>query len=205
MPIVMNVHQNQGHQFKNIAIPYTDGVRGIQVVANMEKAIQSGGKSIVTEIEKSITLNLIDTAWKEHLRNMDDLKDSVQAASFEQKDPLVQYKIKAYELFKQLMSNINRSVTSFLSKGTIPIAEPSEVQEATEQTSHQPRYVTDARDKDELLVEEVKSPLTQKPIMSPHVQRQPPMPRMRNIKIGRNHSCPCGSGRKYKNCHGKGL
>ncbi len=198
MPLIQDVHREQGAQFSNIAIPYTDGWRTLQLVVPMEQAIASEGATMHTEVEKGITLSLIDTAWKEHLRNMDELKDKVQSASFEQKDPLVIYKIQAFDLFKQLIGQINRDVVSFLSKGTIPLFEEEDIQEAAPQPKKQEYFID--RNGDDSDYEEIQQRSQSQPQQQ---QRQQPI--RNEVKVGRNDACPCGNGKKFKNCHGKGV
>ncbi len=197
-PIVKNVYENEGHRYKYIALPITDGSkRQLQISADLKDAVETRGKSIIRDIEKAVSLALIDENWKEHLRNMDELKESVQAASFEQKDPLVVYKMEAYELFEQLVYRINYDVTAFLSKGKLLINEPNEVREARTQKTDLSKVRANrggggaASDAARAAAEGVSNQQKQET-----VRRQDP-------KIGRNDPCPCGSGKKYKHCHGR--
>src|SRR5690606_2396991 len=120
--VIRNVYEQEGHRYKRIAIPFTDGRKhALPVSADLKEAIDTNGKSVTTDIEKAVTLMLIDDHWKEHLRHMDELKESSQAASFEQKDPLVIYKMEAYDLFENLVFKINRDVCSYLSRGSLLI------------------------------------------------------------------------------------
>ncbi len=128
-PVIKDVYENQP-QFENIAIPITDGIKTMNVVANLKKSYESGGKEVILSIEKGITLAMIDDAWKEHLREMDELKQSVQNATYEQKDPLLIYKFEAFELFKKMIGNINEEITSFLIRGKLPLQDASSVREA---------------------------------------------------------------------------
>jgi preprotein translocase subunit SecA len=128
-PVIKDVYENQ-QQYENIAIPITDGIKTMNVVANLKKSYESGGKEIILSIEKGITLAMIDDAWKEHLREMDDLKQSVQNAAYEQKDPLLIYKFEAFELFKKMIGEINVEITSFLIRGKLPLQDASSVREA---------------------------------------------------------------------------
>jgi preprotein translocase subunit SecA len=120
LPVIMNVHQTQGDQFKNIEIPLSDGRRGLPIVVDMEEAIAKGGKTIRLELEKSTTLAMIDAEWKDHLREMDDLRQSVQNAVYEQKDPLLIYKFESFKLFEQMMDKVNREIVSFLFRANLP-------------------------------------------------------------------------------------
>ena len=197
-PAIKNVYEQEGNRYKRIAIPFGDGVeRHLPLSANIEEAVQTQGKSIMRELEKTATLAIIDEKWKEHLRNMDELKDAVQSASFEQKDPLVVYKMEAFNLFEQLIYDINESVTSFLAKGTLRTADGRELKQAREQRPpaqklRTSRPGTDAQAKAaRAAAEGVSRP--SKPVT---VKRSQP-------KVGRNAPCPCGSGKKYKHCHGK--
>ncbi len=200
-PMVQNIFQNEGHRYKRVALPFTDGIKSITVGVDLKEGTESGGKTIMRDIEKTITLALIDEQWKEHLRNMDELKDSVQGASFEQKDPLVIYKMEAYNLFENLIYKINTEVVSFLSKGTVPIQvqeAPQQIQEARErrtdfsqaQTNREPETETQRAARQ--AAENISS--TSSSVKAPVVRTHP--------KVGRNEPCPCGSGKKYKNCHG---
>ena len=197
-PAIKNVYEQEGNRYKRIAIPFGDGVeRHLPLSADIEEAVQTQGKSIMRELEKTATLAIIDEKWKEHLRSMDELKDAVQSASFEQKDPLVVYKMEAFNLFEQLIYDINESVTSFLAKGTLRTADGRELKQAREQRPpaqklRTSRPGTDAQAKAaRAAAEGVSRP--SKPVT---VKRSQP-------KVGRNAPCPCGSGKKYKHCHGK--
>jgi preprotein translocase subunit SecA len=128
-PVIEDVYTNQP-QYENIAIPITDGAKTMQVVANLKKSHENGGKEVILSIEKGITLAMIDEAWKEHLRELDDLKQSVQNVTYEQKDPLVIYKLESFELFRSMLNKVNKEITSFLVKGKLPIQDASAVQEA---------------------------------------------------------------------------
>jgi preprotein translocase subunit SecA len=197
LPTIKNVFETEGERYKNIAIPFTDGKKGLNLVVNLEEAVGSDGGAIVTELEKGITLALIDDNWKEHLRSMDELKDASFAAQFEQKDPLVVYKKEAYDLFKEFVSDVNREVTNFLLKGTIQLASPDDVKEAraprravsnktkTNRTDEQPQGIPEGASGGGEAARKVET-----------MKREQP-------KVGRNEPCPCGSGKKFKQCHGK--
>ena len=188
-PVVKNVLENDT-RYENIAIPVTDGIKSMQAVANLKKAFDDKGKEVVLSIEKSIVLGMIDNAWKEHLREMDDLKQSVQNAAYEQKDPLLIYKFESFELFKAMMMRTNKEIISFLIKCDVPMRADN-VQEA--QTRKMDRH---------RLKEERSDLLSQS--HSNTQERSKPQPVMVEKKVGRNDPCPCGSGKKYKNCHGAG-
>jgi preprotein translocase subunit SecA len=129
-PVIQNVYETQRDKFKRIVVPFTDGVKTLQVVTDLEKAYESGGKQLVTDFEKNISLAIIDDAWKTHLRKMDELKQSVQLAVHEQKDPLLIYKFESFELFKSMIDQVNKDVISFLFKGEIPQETANVIQEA---------------------------------------------------------------------------
>jgi preprotein translocase subunit SecA len=139
MPVLTQVLHEQGHQIKNIVVPFTDGVHDLTVVSDLRKAVESEGRDLVTEMEKAVTLSVIDQEWKEHLREMDDLKQSVQNAVFEQKDPLLVYKFESVELFKRFLNKVNFDTISFLTKADIPAQEPEEVQQEIRQAPDQHR------------------------------------------------------------------
>ncbi len=194
MPQIRDVYENQGHIYKRILLPFSDGSsHPLTVTADIGEAVQSNGKNLMQDIEKAITLAIIDDRWKEHLREMDELKESVQAASFEQKDPLVIYKVEAYNLFEQLVYDMNESVTSYLSKGALPeISAP--VQQARE------RRVDTSKVRTNRSAEEMARAAVEASAGEP--VRQETVRRMEK-KVGRNDLCPCGSGKKFKHCHGK--
>jgi preprotein translocase subunit SecA len=192
IPVFKNIRLTQGNNIENVVVPFTDGRKGVQVLANMQKTLGSEGKELVNSLEKTITLVIIDDAWKEHLRRMDDLKQSVQTAYLEQKDPLVIYKVEAFDIFRQMDSEVNKDIVSFLSHCAIPVEQNNApLKEGREQKTDMSRLHANkeaiesagedyaANEKDKLV------PVTVGP------------------KIGRNDPCPCGSGKKYKHCHGK--
>ena len=186
-PVIKNVFETRGEMFKNIVVPFTDGQRMYNVVTNLEKAYRSQGEDLMRSYEKSIILAQIDDAWKEQLREMDELKQSVQNAAYEQKDPLLIYKFESYNLFKTMVEKINRGIVSTLMKGQIPMQEPEEVREARERRTDMSRMKEGRA--------EAAVPQNQQPPKHEPVRVGP--------KVGRNDPCPCGSGLKYKNCHGK--
>ncbi|MCD4746604.1 MAG: SEC-C domain-containing protein, partial [Bacteroidales bacterium] len=188
-PVVKEVLENNS-QYDNIAIPITDGIKERQIVANLKKAYENEGKEIILAIEKGVMLSNIDNAWKEHLREMDDLKQSVQNATYEQKDPLLIYKFESFELFKSMMQKNNTDISSFLIKGHLP------GQKASFQEAQIPRRTDMSR-----LKEERTDLLSQ--AHSDTQQQQKTQPVKVEKKVGRNEPCPCGSGKKYKHCHGR--
>jgi preprotein translocase subunit SecA len=192
LPVIRNVYEHEGHKYKRIAIPFTDGrEHPYPVAASLEDAVKSEGESLKTDIEKTVSLAIVDLAWKEHLRSMDELKDSVQAASFEQKDPLVIYKIEAYELFEKLIYRINEEVGSYLMKGKL-VVDGRELEEARVVSTDMSRTKTSREDRSARAAAEGVSQ-----------QSRPETVKRSQPKVGRNDPCPCGSGKKYKQCHGK--
>jgi len=200
MPVIKDVFENQGAQYENIVIPFTDGRRVFQVVTNLRKSYESEGREMIRSFEKSAILATIDEAWKEHLRELDDLRQSVQNASYEQKDPLLIYKFESFELFKTMIGKVNRDVTSMLMKSTIPLRDPNEVQRA-----QAPRRLDMSRmqARKSEFASRSSGDGTGQPGMQDTRERQAPQTYVRTEKkVGRNEPCPCGSGKKYKNCHG---
>ncbi|MCF8371621.1 MAG: preprotein translocase subunit SecA [Bacteroidales bacterium] len=190
-PVIKDVYMHQSHVYENIVVPITDGTRRYSIVTNLEKTYKSQGEELVRAYEKTSILATIDESWKEHLREMDDLKQSVQNASYEQKDPLLIYKFESFELFKTMLEKINKQVVAILMKGHIPIQDASEVREAQQpQRSDMDKYQTSRSD--DTGQPQNKAPQKVQPIRT-------------EKKVGRNELCPCGSGKKYKSCHGKGV
>jgi preprotein translocase subunit SecA len=199
LPFVTEVFQNQGATIQNIVVPFTDGMKGIQVVANLKKSVDTQGREIVTAFERMITAAMIDDAWKEHLREMDDLKQSVQSAVYEQKDPLLIYKFESFELFKQMMDRTNKEIISFLFKGVIPQQDPNQVKEAKVQPKQDLRNM---RTNKAAPAPSIGADRGGVPQQGPP-QQQKVQPVRVEQKVGRNDPCPCGSGKKFKNCHGQ--
>ncbi|MCF8256159.1 MAG: preprotein translocase subunit SecA [Flavobacteriales bacterium] len=200
-PVIANVFETQGEKFTNIVIPFTDGIKSLNVVVNLKNTYEKRGTDLPLEFEKNIVLAIIDQQWKDHLREMDELKTSVQNASYEQKDPLLIYKFESYELFKLMLDRMNREAISFLFRGDLPNAENTQVRQAPQQ--QQQRVVAS---KAELPGNVSSSAPTQgqpqgRPMPPPPVEK--PQPVHVGEKIERNAPCPCGSGKKYKQCHGK--
>ena len=189
-PVIKQVYESNS-TYENIAIPITDGKKTMQLIANLKKAYENEGKEVALSIDKGVTLSTIDNAWKEHLREMDDLKQSVQAATYEQKDPLLIYKFESFALFKKMLERINEESISFIIKGNLPVQDPSRVKEAD----------IKARGNLRNLKEERTDLLSQ--AHSNTQGRETTQPRQVEKKVGRNEPCPCGSGKKYKHCHGK--
>jgi len=193
-PIIERVFTNEGHRYKRIAIPFTDGrQKPLPISADLKEAMDSKGESIMTDIEKAVTLAIIDENWKEHLRSMDELKDSVQAASFEQKDPLVVYKMEAYKLFEELIYKINEETCAYLMKGNLVIPGEGQIQEAKIEKTDLSKVRTSREEQMAKAAAQGASRAQAKPETFKREER----------KVGRNEPCPCGSGKKYKQCHGR--
>jgi preprotein translocase subunit SecA len=199
MPIIERVYNDPGMKFTKISIPFTNGIKGMEINADMKMAIETEGKSLVNEIEKSVALAVIDYAWKEHLRNIEELKDQVQNVSFAQKDPLVEYKIQSRRLYLTLNSEISQEMASFLFQGMIPIQQEEEVKQAREIKSSVNKDIQTNIEQQKEEEERVRKAIQQ----DQNQALEKVMPRKVDPKIGRNDPCHCGSGKKYKNCHGK--
>ena len=195
-PFIKNIAENT--RYINVAFPITDGKKTLNTVVPVKKAYETKGREVQLSIEKGITLAIIDDLWKEHLRELDDLRQSVQNAAYEQKDPLLIYKFESFNLFEKMLLNINREITSFLSRAQLPLREESDVQEARQpqapqrglKAGRQNEFDRAAAQQRQAMEQSGQQPQRQMPV---HVEK----------KVGRNDPCPCGSGKKYKNCHGK--
>lgn len=197
----------QGSRVENVVVPFTDGRKGISVVSPINKTIESNGEELIRSLEKTVTLNCIDEEWKEHLRAMDDLKHSVQTATYEQKDPLVVYKGKAFEMFVAMDATVNRNIVSFLSHCSIPVEEnqPRNVV-ATKQPLIEKQDLSKLKTKKQEL-DGAGNEISYDKEENGDTASQDPAPKLQPFiagpKIGRNDPCPCGSGKKYKACHGR--
>ncbi|MGB3802370.1 MAG: preprotein translocase subunit SecA [Lewinella sp.] len=200
MPHIRKVNEEQPGRYRRIIIPFTDGsTHPLQITADIEQALETDGKSIKSDIEKAVSLAILDENWKEHLRSMDELKTSTNMASFEQKDPLVVYKMESYNLFEELISRINEKTTSYLAKGDLVIAEPRDIQEARapRRVVPPPTQVNRSQDPEPAAAAARQAAeAASKPEKVETFQRD-------SAKIGRNDPCPCGSGKKFKHCHGR--
>ena len=197
-PVVKDVYTNPNNNFENIVTPFTDGIRTVQIMANLKKAYDSKGKELVAVFEKTVVLAMIDDSWKEHLREMDDLKQSVQNASLEQKDPLVVYKLESFNLFREMIAKTSKDVISFLMLGGLPVEDNKKPQLQKAQFTQQ-----QIQQKPKEKLTESRS---EEPTEEQQEQKRPkPQPIRVEQKIGRNDPCPCGSGKKYKACHGVGV
>ena len=196
-PVIKQVYEEQGDRYDNILVPVTDGKRFYNITCNLKEAYESHAKSINKAFQKTVLLYTIDEAWKEHLRDLDQLRQSVQAASYEQKDPLLIFKIESFGLFRDMLDTTNRKSIAILMRGRIPVREPQQVREAVpEKRQDFSRYKTQ---KDTL--SEQREGATASGGSETSSQNRTPV--KAGPKIGRNDPCPCGSGKKYKNCHGK--
>ena len=202
MPTIRKVNEDQPGRFRRIIIPFTDGsTHPLQITADIERALETNGASIKSDIEKTVTLAILDENWKEHLRSMDELKTSTNMASFEQKDPLVVYKMESYNLFEELISRINEKTTSYLATGDLHLAAPSDVKEA-----RAPRRAVTAPTQINRREEE---PVSAEAAAARRAGERASQPQKvetfqrETAKVKRNDPCPCGSGKKFKHCHGK--
>ena len=195
-PVIKDVYEKQSAVYENIVVPVSDGQRVFRVITNLAKAYKSNSLELVRSYEKTVILASIDDEWKEHLRELDDLKQSVQNASYEQKDPLLIYKFESFELFRNMVFRVNKDIVSTLMKGHIPVSDPEVVQQAQapkrldlskfqSNKREAPGYIDPSNSADGLQNKKVQPVRVDK-------------------KVGRNDPCPCGSGKKYKNCHGQG-
>ena len=190
-PVIKNVYETQGKQYKNIIIPFTDGKLMYNIPVNLEAAYQSSAKEVVKAFQKSVLLHTIDEAWKEHLRELDELRQSVQNASYEQKDPLLIYKLESYNLFKRMIETINYKAITVLMRAQIPVREGDAVREAApEKRQDYSKYQSQKTDIMQAGQQDTREKQKQQPI---HAEKT----------VGRNDPCPCGSGKKYKQCCGK--
>jgi preprotein translocase subunit SecA len=195
MQVLKQVFAERGQQIEQVVVPFSDGIRHIQVPVNLQKAIDNNGREVTKAFEKTIILALIDDSWKEHLREMDELKQSVQNAVYEQKDPLIIYKMEAFNLFKSMLNVVNKEVVSFLYKGGIPVQQDAEdVREVqapkrTQSKLQMSKPEFEQSSSSAMPMEDTREVVPQQPIR-------------KEATVGRNEPCPCGSGKKFKNCHG---
>lgn len=193
-PVIESIYLNQGKIINEVVVPFADGQKAMNVLCSLEKAYETKCKELITSFEKTVVLSFIDEAWTEHLREMDELRTSVQNAVYEQKDPLLIYKFESFELFKRMLERVNKEIVSFLEKGFIPVQNPENVQEARPQQQR--------TDMSKMQTSHTGSETSS----GERPQGPPPPPRQQPAKaevtVGRNDPCPCGSGKKFKNCHG---
>ena len=198
-PVIKKVYEEQGSMYENIMVPITDGRRIYQIATPLKEAYETESHSVVKAFEKAIMLHTIDEAWKENLRELDELKHSVQNASYEQKDPLLIFKLESVKIFDNMVNKINNQTVSVLMRGQIPVAAPSDVHEATARQAQAPKekYVESRSDLTDPAQKEAAAQDTR--------EQQKAQPVVAEKLPGRNDPCPCGSGKKFKNCHGRGL
>ena len=197
VPVIKKVYEEQGDRYENILVPITDGRLVYNIKTNLKEAYESESKAVVRDFEKAILLHNIDEAWKENLRELDELKKSVQNASYEQKDPLLIFKLESAEIFKKMVDKINTSTIATLTRAQIPTQAPEEVKEAAPAPkAPQPKYT----ESHESLEDEA-----QKQAAANDTRQKAPQPIVKEKLPGRNAPCPCGSGKKFKNCHGRGI
>ncbi len=197
VPVFKGIRKDQGTRVENVIVPFTDGKRSLQILANLDKTVTSEGFEMLNCLEKTVTLNFIDDEWKEHLRAMDDLKQSVQTATYEQKDPLVIYKVEAFTLFKDMDTQVNRNIVEFLSHAGIPVETEGNLKEGHQEKTDLSKLKTRKQDVD-AVGREVPD---ENDYIDPTPVKQQPI--VVGPKTGRNDPCPCGSGKKYKACHGR--
>ncbi len=200
-PQIKFVQENESNKYKTMAIPLSDGIRMMQVGVQLEEAYNAEGLNIPIQLEKAIVLGIIDNEWKEHLREMDDLRSAVNNAQYEQKDPLLIYKLESFELFKSMLNRLNKEAVELLLKLDLEIENPVEAsvkeirqenqyEKQTTSSSTAPERIQGSQGYDQAIQNSISQPVKQAPVVA-------------EDKIGRNEACPCGSGKKYKQCHGK--
>jgi preprotein translocase subunit SecA len=198
-PIIKQVEENQGDIYERIMVPITDGKRVYNIPCNLKKSYDTEAKDVVKQFEKVIMLHIIDDCWKENLRQLDELKHSVQNASYEQKDPLLVFKLESVKLFDNMVNDMNNRITGILMRGQIPEMQNQEVHEAAPE-EHSRRYNEMKDDINDPAQHTAANQDTRE-----NAQQQHHIPYIKDKMPGRNDPCPCGSGKKFKNCHGKGL
>ena len=202
-PIIKQVYENNGALYERIMVPVTDGRKMYNIPCNLKEAYDTECKSVVKEFQRVILLHLIDESWKENLRELDELKHSVQNASYEQKDPLLIFKLESVKLFDSMVNNMNNRIVSILMRSGIPELQQEEVKEAApEMPTKRPNYT---ESKQNLAEEQLSDPNQAAAANHDTRAQQPRIPIMKDKLPGRNDPCPCGSGKKFKQCHGRGL
>ena len=203
-PIIQQVYENQGAFYERIMVPLTDGRRMYNIPCNLKEAYDSHCKTIVKEFEKMILLHIIDECWKENLRELDELKHSVQNASYEQKDPLLIFKLESVKLFDNMVNNMNNRIVSILMRSVIPEMQQAPQEAPAEMPKEKPHYVESKQQvQEERLVDPNQQAAAAQDTRAQQAQRREPV--VKSKMPGRNDPCPCGSGKKFKNCHGRGL
>ena len=197
--VFKNIHRDRGADVKNILVPFSDGKKSINVSVNLEKAIQTDGAEITDAFERFVALASIDEHWKEHLRELDDLKQTANNASYEQKDPLLIYKLESFNLFQSMISALNGDIVTLLFKGNIATQESDNLQEAKERKKSDMSKMQTSRAAEALVSNESGGGNAQ----TASEPKPAAVPVRSEKSVGRNDACPCGSGKKYKKCHGK--
>ncbi len=207
-PLIRDLYLSKGEQLQNVIVPFTDGRKTLNVSVNLKEAYETEGRAIIKAFEKGISLAVIDEAWKDHLRQMDDLRQAVRNAVYEQKDPLLIYKFEAFELFKKMLNEVNQEVTSFIYKGSIPIQSPDQVQQARPERTDLSKVRTQHAEARPAMAgagaPAYDDGRAAKMAAATAGQDQPRVQQVirTDKKVGRNDPCPCGSGKKFKQCHG---
>ena len=204
-PVIKQVYENQGQMFERIMVPITDGRHMYNIACNLKEAYETECKSVVKQFEKQTLLHIIDEAWKENLRELDELRHSVQNASYEQKDPLLIFKLESVKLFDNMVNTMNNRTVSILTRAAIPELQQQQVQEAAPEEHTDRRQYTENRQEGEVSEERLVDENQRSAAQHDTRAQQPHAPIVRDKLPGRNDPCPCGSGKKFKNCHGKGL
>jgi preprotein translocase subunit SecA len=204
MPQIKHVQETMSDRFKNIVFPLTDGRREMELLVNLKEAYDSDGKSISKSFEKNIILAKIDDEWKEHLREMDDLRSAVNNATYEQKDPLVVYKLESYELFRSMMNRLNEGAVEMLMNLDMPIEQQLQsTNKEAKQSNYEKAQINNGNTSSTTPPQFQGRQGYQQAIENSLPQEEKRMPVIAEPKVGRNDLCPCGSGKKYKQCHGK--
>lgn len=202
LPFIQNVKASEGNRYQHVALPITDGVKAMQLGINIDEALESQGKTIITNIEKNIVLGMIDNEWKEHLREMDELRKASYNATIEQKDPLLVYKLESFNLFKAMMNRLNDEISSFLIKAQLPVQEENSQIRTTNQQISQDNYAKARTNNQSVSSDFNGREGYQEAMESSYNEKPKQQPVIAEPKIGRNEPCPCGSGKKFKQCHG---
>jgi preprotein translocase subunit SecA len=200
-PVIKNVYENQGQLYERIMVPITDGRKMYNIPCNLKEAYESDCKTVVKEFEKAILLHIIDDSWKENLRQLDELKHSVQNASYEQKDPLLIFKLESAKVWDDMINEMYNRICSILTRGQIPELQQQIQEAAPEQRTQRQQYT---ESKQQIGEEQLTDP-NQAAAAQHDTRAQQRTPIIKDKLPGRNDPCPCGSGKKFKNCHGKGI
>ncbi len=201
-PVIKNVYENQGQMYERIMVPITDGRKMYNIPCNLKEAYESDCKTVVKEFEKAILLHIIDDSWKENLRQLDELKHSVQNASYEQKDPLLIFKLESAKVWDDMINEMYNRICSILTRGQIPEIQQQVQEAAPEQRTQRQQYT---ESKQQIGEEQLTDPNQAAAAQNDTRAQQPRTPIIKDKLPGRNDPCPCGSGKKFKNCHGKGI